>query len=198
MFDEVRKRAGIALIIVGAMLAFYPFVTYLYSWHAQMRLQRGFPTRSGAVRETGKEDADRQGTGVGEAWAILDIPSIGLSAAVVAGTSGNDLMKGPGWFRESAEPGKGNTVIAGHRTMYGGWFYRLQHLQPGDAVNLTYRDGVYHYRVERIWSAERDDREVVAPCGYPALTLVTCSPAGDRDRRLVVRARLTGRGTSEP
>ncbi|MGB9792265.1 MAG: sortase [Thermacetogeniaceae bacterium] len=183
--------AGMALMALGALLAFYPFGTYLYSWNAQKKLLKELPLRSTPVQETGalgtKGKNDK-----GEAWGLLEIPAIRLSAAVVAGTSGSDLMKGPGWLRCSAEPGEGNTVIAGHRTMYGGWFYRLRHLRLGDEVLLTHRGEIYRYCVERIWIAEQDDQGAAAPCGYPALTLVTCAPHGDRSKRLIVRARLVG------
>lgn len=185
--------SGLALMVLGALLAFYPLGSYLYSWNAQKKLLREFPLRSSAVQETGDLGGIGKGDDEGGAWGFLEIPAIKLSAAVVAGTSGTDLMKGPGWLRCSAEAGEGNTVIAGHRTMYGGWFYRLQYLQPGDEVLLTRSGEIYCYRVERIWSAERDDQSTAAPCGYPALTLVTCMSDGDRDRRLIVRARLVER-----
>lgn len=178
--------SGLALMVLGLLLVFYPFSTDLYSRKAQERLRGELAAGPGAVQRRDRAEG-------GGAWALLEIPSIGLAAAVVAGASGGDLMKGPGWIQGSAEPGRGNTVIAGHRTMYGGWFFRLEELKQGDEVLLTYRGETYSYRVERIWRAKRDDRGAVAPCGYPALTLITCDPDGDRSRRLVVRARLAGR-----
>lgn len=208
--DRNPKRIGklsLVLIMVGVMLMCYPLFTYVYGWYEQNRLQASLAERdSGPAehRETGdggSDEFDEEPAVAGPSpleaalsaeftGALIEIPALGVSAAVVRGTSLADLRKGPGWYEESALPGSGNTAIAGHRTTYGAWFRNVDQLKAGDIISLRYAERNFLYKVERVFPIASNDWSVIEPCGYPALTLTTCHPVGSAAQRLVVRAAL--------
>src|SRR5664279_3643171 len=70
----------------------------------------------------------------GKGIAFLYIPRLGrdYSWAIVEGTSGSDLEKGPGHYPGTALPGDlGNFGVAGHRVGKGEPFLNLDQLRPG-------------------------------------------------------------------
>lgn len=181
---------GFFFILIGVGIAFYPAFTDVRSWLVQSRLR--------AVVATGEPSVQARAAGADVSqvnspdYSLLEIPSIGLSAVVVEGTGAEELSKGPGRFLESALPGEGNTAIAGHRTMYGGWFRNLYRLKPGDSILLKLKGATYRYEVERVFTVLDNDSSIIGPCGYPALTLMTCNGLQKSEKRLAVRARLIG------
>lgn len=93
-------------------------------------------------------------------------------------------------YPEGSFPGEeGNTAIAGHRTTYGAWFRRLDLLQEGDEIIVTFGDEEYIYHVEDVFVVAKNDWSVIGATPYRALTLTTCHPPGSSLQRLVVRAR---------
>ena len=123
---------------------------------------------------------------------ILIIPSLEFWEPVRSGTSQANLSVGPGLFEASGMPGQAdaNVSIAAHRTR--AMFLNLDRLGEGDIIILEYGSNAYTYVFY--------DREVVLPSdwsvisgqGFDVCTLVTCTPVGRGDRRLVVRFRLEG------
>jgi sortase A len=124
-------------------------------------------------------------------------PSIELEAMVVEGTSGEQLMKGPGHFRNTVMPGQeGNAAIAGKRATYGAPFSEIGDLEAGDQIQATTPSGVFRYQVERrarvVGSGERDP---LRPSKTARLTLVTSDPRYLATDRLVVTARMLTKPT---
>ncbi len=130
------------LMTAGVLLMLYPFFTdvraWLYQRHALERMESVelVPGVAGSVRqETGLTENPVVGDGEpkGEekkpapappppplpAVFVIEIPKIGLKAAVAKGTTSYVLSRGPGWYEHSAMPGEGNTAVAAHRNMYG-------------------------------------------------------------------------------
>ena len=129
----------------------------------------------------------------GDAVALIRIPRIGVDKAVVEGVGVPDLKKGPGHYPGSPMPGQpGNAAIAGHRTTYGAPFYRLDDLHAGDDIEVTTRQGLFHYRVESTRTVAPDDFAVLDPTVGAQLTLTTCTPRFSASNRLVVVASLVG------
>lgn len=205
------------LIIIGVLLTLYPFFSYLYSSYEQKELQskilqqdsNNIKHQDVFRKETAKIDASQNKPKIQEEitltkseshgklatendfpGALLEISAMNLSVAVVKGTSADALKRGPGWYEESALPGKGNTAIAGHRNCYGSWFRKLDILKSGDLINLTFDNVQYIYEVEKNFVVSKYDWSIVEPCGYNALTLTTCHPIGSIEKRLIVRASL--------
>lgn len=185
-----RKRlysiVAIVLIVSGLLIAAVPLATDEYANYYQSRMLSRFDD---FIKNNGKQlNEDAENTD--DVLFVIEIPEIGLRAAVIKGTSFSDLMKGPGWYTESSLPGKGNTAIAGHRTMFGAWFNRLHELKAGDEIILYYRGKQFIYQVEKIFKVNPSDTDVLNDTEYPALTLTTCEPIGRATERLIVRARL--------
>ncbi len=187
------NRNRLSLLILAAAVCFllYPLMTNFYAWYEQENLKEQI------MNSNQQPDDDlSSGTAVSEFnGALLEIPVLGLSVPVQEGTAQDQLAIAPGRYTESALPGQGNTAIAGHRTMYGGPFRHLAELEPGDMITLTCDDVIYKYEVEKLYIVENNDWSVIEPCGYPALTLTTCSQEG-RAVRQVARARLVSDDSS--
>jgi sortase A len=119
----------------------------------------------------------------------LEIPRLGTSVMVFAGTQAGTLLKGVGLVENTAWPGeKGNVGIAGHRDTS---FRALRNISQGDSIILSTVAGRFVYQVE--WKAVVDPlyTKVLAPTLEPSLTLVTCFPfeyVGPAPRRFIVRA----------
>jgi sortase A len=147
-----------------------------------------------------------------QAYAVLRIPRIGLTAPVAEGISrAGVLNKGyVGHYPKTAQPGQvGNFALAGHRNTHGEPFRHLDEVRPGDTVRVDTADGRYTYVVERtLPRTSPSDGTVVAPVPYSSthpryrytergsyLTLTTCTPEYTSRYRLVVWGRLK---TAEP
>ncbi|MGH9103332.1 MAG: class E sortase [Acidimicrobiales bacterium] len=129
----------------------------------------------------------------GSAVAVIQIPAIGVDKAVVQGVGEPDLQRGPGHYPDTPMPGQpGNSAIAGHRTTFGGPFYRLDALRPGNEIDVTTRQGSFRYRVRRSLVVAPDDLAVLTQSRASLLTLTTCTPLFSASQRLVVQAYLVG------
>ncbi len=127
----------------------------------------------------------------GEAVAMVKIPAINLSKAVVEGTDVNDLKKGPGHYIGTPLPGQpGNASLAGHRTTYGAPFNRIQELKNGDEIDVTTRQGSFRYRVSGQQVVDPSNVSVLNPTKDNRLTLTTCHPKYSAAQRLVITAKL--------
>lgn len=127
----------------------------------------------------------------GEPVGILRIPKLGLDKVVVEGTDVASLRKGPGHQPGTAPlGGPGNAVIGGHRTTYGAPFYRLDELQPGDAIAVQLPSGEVRYIVTGSQVVEPTDVWILDPTPDDRLTLFTCTPRFSAAQRLVVTAAL--------
>ncbi len=133
----------------------------------------------------------------------LVIEKMELDVVVVRGVDPEALRRGPGWMPYTDIPGEtGNVGIAGHRTTYGAPFFRLDDLEPGDAIYFYSPFRRYTYVVSEKYQVTPDQVEVVAPTEEPRLTLSACHPPYSARYRLIVHADLTEvdwlEDTSEP
>jgi len=127
----------------------------------------------------------------GDPVARIEIPRIGVDKIVVAGTTLDDLKKGPGLYAGSPLPGQiGNASIAGHRTTFGAPFYRVNELAAGDEIKVTTIHGVFVYRVTRQRVVDPTDVSVIAATPDAELTLTSCHPRFSANERIVISARL--------
>lgn len=191
-----KKAIGLFVMVLGIMLLLYPLFTNVYSYMIQKSLRthmENLQFKDFNAEKAEANDADAMVIETAEhqnfTQALLEIPSIKLSTVVLPGTSADTLKISPGWYEQSALPGKGNTAIAGHRTMYGEWFHNLSRLTQGEIIILKYEECSYKYQVESVFKVKNDDWSAIKPCGYLALTLTTCVK-GDSGHRLVVRAKM--------
>lgn len=209
---SILRRIGKACISAGVLIllfgAYQLWGTGMAEANAQSHLRRQFATTSPHPAVTSTTPAVGPTTTApvlplpvlplaptGSAVAIINIPEIGVNAAVVEGVGVQDLEKGPGHYPNSPMPGQlGNAAIAGHRTTYGAPFYRLDELRPGDPIYISTKDAPrpWVYRVMFSHSVNPDDVAVLDPTRSARLTLTTCTPRFTAEQRLVVVARLVG------
>ncbi len=129
----------------------------------------------------------------GDAVGRIQIPRIGASYVVVAGTDTEALESGPGIYPETRFPGiAGTTAIAGHRTTFLAPFRHIDALSRGSVIllNMPYARFTYTVIGQQVVSP-RDVQAAVANVGYSRLVLSACTPLFSAAKRLLVYARLT-------
>ncbi|MFJ4961389.1 class E sortase [Streptomyces sp. NPDC088729] len=158
----------------------------------------------------GRPDASARGGGARrqQAYAVLRIPRIALTAPVAEGTGKAGVLDRGyvGHYTRTAQPGAaGNFALAGHRNTHGEPFRRIDRLRRGDRITVETRDALYTYTVDkRLARTFPTDSGVIAPVprsnvtpsvGYAEpghyLTLTTCTPEFSSRFRLVVWAKLS-------
>ena len=128
---------------------------------------------------------------LGDAYAQLLIPSVGINFMVVQGTEYEDLKLGPGHYTDTADPwdDTGRVGIAGHRTTYLHPFYNLDKVQPGDRITLRTEFGTFDYTVDRVFAVDEfGSGKVLTQTKEPTLVLTTCHPKYFSSQRLIVTA----------
>jgi len=134
----------------------------------------------------------------GSMMGRIEIPRLGVSAVIRAGSDARTLRLAVGYIPGTALPGdSGNFGLAGHRDTF---FRKLRDINPDDEIRVVTKDGTFHYYVERTTIVMPQDVWVLNPTNYPALTLVTCYPfnyIGSAPRRFIVRAALSPTQPSE-
>jgi sortase A len=183
-------RRGIQVFAVGAV-AFVVFALWL-SGLAHARTQVGLQRR---LRSELSQNSAPVGGAIpaGAPIAMLQIPRIDVTEAVVQGSRAGQLREGPGHVLGTPLPGQpGNAVVAGRRTMYGGPFGHLGSLRPGDLIHSTTGEGNATYRVTNVADLAAGDGSFVQNHGDNRLTLFTTDSPWTADGRLVVTAKLVG------
>ncbi len=126
---------------------------------------------------------------------------------VVQGTSDQALAAGSGHYPQTPLPcsPQGNVGIAGHRTMNGHPFQRLDQLVAGDRVILTTPFQTCTYQIlasvdghANPYVTDPNDWTVIAQTAKPMLTMSTCTPEGTARQRLVARAELVSTTNTVP
>lgn len=187
----VRYVLPALMIVTGLAVALYPaFTQWSYDGFQNAHRESSGGARGGVADEPGEGQANQR---LPEgAVAEISIPRIGLDAYVLSGTTGDVLAKGPGHYQETPLPGAiGNSAIAGHRTMYGHPFRRLDELEIGDEIITNSEEGEFTYTVVKVTSVLPTDLSVIDQSDKRELTLTTCDPVGSASQRLVVSAELS-------
>ena len=156
----------------------------LYQASAKRSLETEIQQESGPHNNQPKREVK-----TGDVLGRLDIPRLGLSVAVLQGTSSRMLRRGIGHIEGTPLPGEaGNSGIAGHRDTF---FRGLKDIRANDEIELQTTSGLFRYQVDWAKVVAPEDLSVLAPSTDSALTLVTCYPfyfVGPAPRRFVVRA----------
>ncbi len=122
----------------------------------------------------------------------LDIPSISVYLPVYYGTTDDVLEKGCGYLENTSLPvGGANThcVIAGHTGLpTAEMLTDLDQVKEGELFYIHTLNEILAYRVDKIESVLPDmvDDIAIIP-GRDLVTLLTCTPYGVNDHRLLVR-----------
>jgi sortase A len=186
------------LLVIGIVcLGYYGYVsaeTVLYQAQEDRALNE-LLSRKGAESTTSTVTplvTARRAVTPGETVGRIEIPRLGVSAIIKAGTDARTLQLAVGHIPGTALPGDiGNVGLAAHRDTF---FRRLRDIESDDEIRLTTPEGSYTYRVARTDVVEPEDVWVLDPTDHPALTLVTCYPfsyVGSAPQRFIVRAQRT-------
>jgi len=122
----------------------------------------------------------------------VDIPCISVYLPVYYGTSNEVLQKGCGYIENTSLPVGGkstHSVISGHTGLpTAEMFTKLDQVVNGDIFYIHVLDRVLAYKIDKITVVYPDvvtDLAIVKDKDY--VTLLTCTPYGVNDKRLLVR-----------
>jgi sortase A len=176
------------LFITGILALGYVGFTLLDARLYQVSAKRSLEGQIQVEKES-KVIQSRPAIKTGDILGRMDIPRLGISVAVLQGTSSRMLRRGVGHIEGTPLPGEaGNSGIAGHRDTF---FRELKDVRKDDEIQLQTATGLFRYRVDWVKVVAPDDTSVLTPSSEAALTLVTCYPfyfVGPAPSRFVVRA----------
>lgn len=194
--DKLRRGIGVLLIVLGLTI----IGTVVYKKVETIKKQKDIVEifKSGISEGTSEDDEKNQNeekvnlediNGY-KPIAIIEIPSIKLSQALVEGISDDVLKYFLGHFPDSALPGeKGNFSVAGHRVSdYTDAFINLYKVKSGDEVIVKTHNKKYTYVVEENFIVEPEDVQVLDNTEDATMTLVTCTVGAKQ--RVIVKGKL--------
>jgi|GEM_PF-1021535 len=138
---------------------------------------------------------------------LLIIPRIEIKAPIIWDSPWEgkkmlqNLRMGVIHLSGTAKPDEiGNVVIAGHSSTpiwdknnrFGKIFANLDELKIGDLIELHFNRQAYFYEVKKVFQVEKDEVWVTQKTEVPTLTLITCTPIGTAQKRLIVQAQIVG------
>ena len=194
--DKLRRVVGLLLIVLGITI----IATVVYKKVETMRKQKAIVEvfESGISEGTSSDGEEKVNLDEINGYtpiAMMEIPSINLSQALVEGISDDVLKYFLGHFTDSAQPGqKGNFAVAGHRVSdYTDAFINLYKVKVGDEVIVKTHDKKYTYVVEDNFIVEPEDVYVLDDTKEATMTLVTCTVGAKQ--RVIVKGKLISEET---
>ncbi|WEV75454.1 class C sortase [Bifidobacterium sp. ESL0800] len=129
----------------------------------------------------------------------VDIPKIHVKLPIEHGTSDKALANATGHLATTPLPTDDTgiqPVVTGHTGLVGHiLFDNLTQLRRGDVFQIRVLNHRLSYRVDRISVVLPDDVSRLQPIsGGNYVTLLTCTPYGVNDHRLLVRGHFVGEG----
>lgn len=126
----------------------------------------------------------------------LEIPCISVNLPIYHGTDAEILERGVGHLAASSFPIGGESthaVLTGHTGLSSAkLFTDLTEMKKGDLFFIHVLDKKLAYRVDRITVVKPEDtRNLQIIDGEDHVTLLTCTPYGVNDHRLLVRGKRT-------
>ena len=175
--------------MIGILALGYVGFTLLNARLFQASAKRSLETQIHREEERYEPQA-KSAVKTGDVLGRVDIPRLGISVAVLQGTSSRMLRLGAGHIEGTALPGQtGNSGIAGHRDTF---FRELKDIQLNDKIQIQTATGLFRYQVDWMKVVEPSDTTVLEPSDNEStVTLVTCYPfyfVGSAPKRFVVRA----------
>lgn len=171
----------------------------------QARLYNRYLVTHEAPSEMWRYERQLSGSDLSGPFATLVIPKISLTIPVYHGTSTEVLASGAGHLKGTSLPIGGKSthaVLTAHSGMKGmRAFDDIRELKKGDRfyIDVLGRKVAYRvYQFETLWPEEVMNRIRIQK-GKDLCTLITCTPYGINDHRLLVharRCRFTGKSES--
>lgn len=122
----------------------------------------------------------------------VDVPKVNIYLPVYYGTSNEVLEKGCGYLENTSLPVGGkntHSVISGHTGLPSAeMFTQLDQVEVGDMFYIHILNEVLAYKIDKIQDVKPDETDTLRiVSGEDYVTLLTCTPYGINDRRLLVR-----------
>lgn len=188
--DLARWLEWILLVVGLALVGYYVYVsveTRLYQAMENRELDAILASAPPAAAP-----ARRTPPAPGSTLGRIEIPRLGVSAVIRAGSDARTLQLAVGHIPGTAVPGEaGNIGLAGHRDTF---FRRLADIRADDEIRVVTTDGTFRFEVEGTWVVKPEDTWVLNSTRMATLTLVTCYPftyIGSAPDRFIVRAVAT-------
>jgi len=198
MRGRVWRSLERLLIVIGlASLGYFAYVSAESRLYQELEnreldaILASAPGLHGA--ESAPTSSDREGPrrrpAAGSAIGRIEIPRLGISVVIRAGSDARTLRLAVGHIPGTALPGDmGNIGLAGHRDTF---FRRLRDIRADDEIRIVTPEGTFAFRVEGTSVVMPKDTWVLDASAAPTLTLVTCFPftyIGSAPQRFIVRA----------
>lgn len=193
----VRRLERLLLILGIASLGYYGYVsaeTALYQSIENRELDSilaSAPAAPPQILTRAPAPRRRVAPVTGTTMGRIEIPRLGVSAVIRAGSDARTLQLAVGYIPGTALPGEGGNIgLAAHRDTF---FRRLRDIRTTDQIRLVTPEGTFSYTVERTNIVNPRDTWVLNQTPEPTLTLVTCYPftyVGSAPQRFIVRAAL--------
>lgn len=200
------KRLSTWLIIIGLITMAIPVAGKCYMYYEQQKMYDAFLKEQALAKEQAElmteafdDDISAQAAETDKPQQIkgvigrIEIPKISSDLLLLEGSSSRELRYGAGHLTGTAMPGDvGNCAVAAHRNYtFGTYFNRLDEVENGDTITITYNGSVTVYTVFNSLTVLPSDISVLEqPADDTILTLITCTPKGSNTHRLIVQARL--------
>lgn len=128
----------------------------------------------------------------GGVMCYVDIPTVSIYLPVYYGTSDDVLQKGAGCLENTSLPVGGestHSVISAHTGLpTAEMFTKLDQVTEGDVFYIHVLNRVLAYKVDQIEAVTPNKTELLEiKKGMDYCTLLTCTPYGINDKRLLVR-----------
>ncbi len=129
-----------------------------------------------------------------ELMCYVDIPCLSIYLPVYYGTSDEVLEKGCGWLEKTSLPVGGQSThasISGHTGLPNAeMFTKLDAMKVGDVFYIHIFNETLSYVVDNINTVTPNDtKHLLIEEGEDFVTLLTCTPYGINDKRLLVRGK---------
>lgn len=195
----IRTVLGVIFLVTGAFLIFYPQLENWQYKQEQKELVHAFEqlgeikVEASAETSVKLEEENGNASWMKEARGVLSIPGIDLEMLLVNGADAESLNMGAGIIEPEKKIGVQNVGIAGHRgAAYGKQFNRLDEMKLNDEIHVKTASEEFTFKVDRVFTVDYQQVEVLEEKNNPYLTLVTCTPVGAKNPtdRLIVQAKL--------
>ena len=182
------RRTRSLLILSGALAISYVALTLL---HAKLYQEAAGVTleKQISVQQQHRAALAKTVANQGDVLGRIEIPRLGVTIAILEGTSAQTLRLGVGHIKGTALPGElGNSGIAGHRDTF---FRPLKDIRANDEIRIQTASGISRYQVDWVRVVAPEDTEILSSASKPSVTLITCYPfhlIGAAPERFVVHA----------
>jgi len=186
--NKLRRGIGILLITIGVVIIAVTAYRKVVTNQRQKQLIEIFENQITEGESGGQvklEDINGH-----TPIAIIEIPSIKLTQALVEGVSDDVLQFFLGHFPDSAKPGeKGNFSVAGHRVSdYADAFINLYKVKVGDEVVVKTETEEFIYVIKSTFIVEPTAVSVLDDTEGATITLITCTVGAKQ--RVIVKGTL--------